>query len=126
MAANRKKVDGLSVIAGLGNLDPTMKKAEEEPIVKTEVVEETPAEVIEEAPKETPKKKAPSKSKKRAPGRPTKYTDDEVLVVLGARIPEEQMEFITRYGGAYGGKTGYIQHLIAKEMERVLGDKSRK
>ena len=56
---------------------------------------------------------------KRAPGRPRKFAKDENTVVLGIRVKEEEALFLEEYGGKYGGKTGYVTHLIQKEMERL-------
>ncbi len=106
MAANKKRADGLAVLTGLHNLDPNKQKP----------VEEKPA--PEPVKIEEPKKPTPAK-KKRAPGRPFKYDANEVVEVLGVRIPDYQMRFLEENCGRYGGKTGYIRHIIEEEMKRV-------
>lgn len=62
------------------------------------------------------KKAAP---KKKAPGRPRKFAKDEDTVVLGIRVKKEEALFLEEYGGKFGGKTGYVTHLIRQEMDRV-------
>ena len=56
---------------------------------------------------------------KKAPGRPRKFKKEENTVVLGIRVLEEEARFLEKYGGEYGGKTGYVTHLIRQEMERL-------
>lgn len=112
MAANKKRADGLAVLTGLHNLDPNKQKpVEERPI------EEKPApqpEIMKE-----PKANVTPRKKKRAPGRPFKYDENEVVEVLGVRIPDYQMRFLEENCGRYGGKTGYIRHIIEEEMKRI-------
>lgn len=57
--------------------------------------------------------------KKKAPGRPRKFAKDEDTVVLGIRVKKEEALFLEEYGGKFGGKTGYVTHLIRQEMDRV-------
>lgn len=68
--------------------------------------------LLPEAPQEKP-------AKKRAPGRPRKFSKDEDTVVLGIRVKKEEALFLEEYGGKFGGKTGYVTHLIRQEMDRV-------
>lgn len=76
-----------------------------------------------DSPAEEPPKSA--KSKKRAPGRPRKFSAGEKTVVLGIRVPEHYDYFLKTYGGKYGGKTEYINHLIREEMNRVWTEESK-
>ena len=108
--------DGTMLFSGLSNIDPAMQKpAEEKPIEKP--IEEKPAPQPEI--KKEPKAKVTPRKKKRAPGRPFKYDENEVVEVLGVRIPDYQMRFLEENCGRYGGKTGYIRHIIEEEMKRV-------
>lgn len=106
MAASKKRADGLAVLTGLHNLDPNKQKP----------VEEKPA--PEPVKIEEPKKPTPAK-KRRAPGRPRKFNKDEETVVLGIRVKKEEASFLEIHGGKYGGKTGYVTHLIREEMKRI-------
>lgn len=72
---------------------------------------------VEENDPEPPK----PKTKKRAPGRPRKFSKDESTVFLGIQVKEEEARFLEKFGGEYGGKTGYVTKLIREEMARVLG-----
>ena len=65
------------------------------------------------------------KSRKRAPGRPRKFSEDERTVVLGIRVPEHFDAFLQEHGGIYGGKTGYVTHLIRKEMIRYWAEEEK-
>ena len=84
---------------------------------------ETITDVIQQNLEEQPlkAKKTPSKAaaKKRAPGRPRKFAKNEATVVLGIRVKQEEALFLEEYGGKFGGKTGYVTHLIRQEMDRV-------
>lgn len=84
---------------------------------------ETITDVIRQNLEEQPlkAKKTPSKAaaKKRAPGRPRKFAKNETTVVLGIRVKQEEALFLEEYGGKFGGKTGYVTHLIRQEMDRV-------
>lgn len=66
-----------------------------------------------------------TKKQKRAPGRPRKFAKDEHTVVLGIRVKEEEAAFLERYGGSFGGKTGYVTLLIREEMRRVRTEESK-
>ena len=56
---------------------------------------------------------------KKPPGRPRKFKEDEKTEVIGVRLLSKQVRFLEKYGGQYGGKTGYVTHLVEKEMERL-------
>lgn len=60
-------------------------------------------------------------AKKKTPGRPRKFSKDENTVFLGIQVKEEEARFLEKYGGEFGGKTGYVTRLIRQEMDRVIG-----
>ena len=74
-------------------------------------------------PAEAPIKKA--NTKKRAPGRPRKFAANEKTVVLGIRVPAHYDDFLQEHGGIYGGKTGYVTHLIRKEMLKYWAEEEK-
>lgn len=50
-------------------------------------------------------------------GRPKKHDQPPTRVI--AYVTEEEHRFLKKYGGEYDGISGYIQHLIQKEMKRA-------
>ena len=63
--------------------------------------------------------KAASTKKNKVMGRPRKFPKGKKTVTLGIKVLDEENRFLEEYGWKYGGKTGYVTHLIRKEMERV-------
>ena len=131
------KGHGSNLLAGLANLSqeennsdaniaaPTSEQKQTETI--EESVKKTAKEVMEitDIPKEKTKvikTKNVIEEVKNKPGRPRKYEKTDATVVLGIRVLKEEAKFLEKYGGEYGGKTGYVTHLIRKEMKRVNKD----
>lgn len=126
MASGRKS-HGNNLLAGLVNLtENTEEKSSDikvttpkqavptpEPIKEPQIPE--PAKAIEKV-IETAKVIEEVKKK---PGRPRKFENTDETVVLGIRVLKEEAKFLEKFGGEYGGKTGYVTHLIRQEMKRI-------
>ena len=126
MASGRKS-HGNNLLAGLVNLtENTEEKSSDIKVTTPEQAVPTP-EPIQEPPIPEPTKaieKVIETAKvmeevKKKPGRPRKFENTEDTVVLGIRVLKEEAKFLEKFGGEYGGKTGYVTHLIRQEMKRI-------
>lgn len=106
MAANKKMASMM-----FSGLDVQVKD-------KNIIINTEEPEAIKEAPKEPKVPRAP-KAKKTV-GRPRKFTEDVKTVFVNVQLLEEEEKFLQKYGGEFGGKTGYIRKLIQQEMARVI------
>lgn len=48
-----------------------------------------------------------------------KFADDAVTKFLNVQLLESEIKFLEKYGGEFGGKTGYVRKLVQEEMKRV-------
>ena len=67
----------------------------------------------ESVPEVIPEKKDP-------PARRRKFADDAVTKFISVQLLESEVKFLEKYGGEFGGKTGYIRRLVQQEMQRVI------
>lgn len=49
-----------------------------------------------------------------------KFADDAVTKFVNVQLLDSEVKFLEKYGGEFGGKTGYIRKLVQEEMARVL------
>lgn len=64
---------------------------------------------------------APEPLKKKDPAsRRRKFADDAVTKFVSVQLLESEVKFLEKYGGEFGGKTGYIRRLVQQEMSRVI------
>lgn len=96
MAANKSSKGVNKMLIGL---EPETKKG-------TEMIS-VPEQKVEEAPK--------------AGNRRRKFADDAVTKFISVQLLESEVKFLEKYGGEFGGKTGYIRRLVQQEMQRVIG-----
>lgn len=59
------------------------------------------------------------KSKPKKFGRPQKYKNTDKVIKVAAYLLEDEVKFLEKFGGEFGGKSGYIKHLVDLEMKRV-------
>ena len=74
--------------------------------------------LLPEAPKEPKAPRAPKV--KKTVGRPRKFKEDVKTVFVNVQLLDSEVKFLQKYGGEFGGKTGYIRKLVQEEMSRVL------
>lgn len=63
--------------------------------------------------------KVPTTNTPKKFGRPRKFKKGEDTKVCGIKMLKSEADFLEEYGGKYGGKTGYVTHLVRQEMERL-------
>lgn len=61
----------------------------------------------------------PEELKKEVKNKRRKFADDAVTKFLNVQLLESEIKFLEKYGGEFGGKTGYVRKLVQEEMKRV-------
>lgn len=119
MAVNkpsRPTREPINMLSGLNNLTTRKNSNLIETNTNSEIIE--PTVNVEPTTNVEPLKNV-DLVEKRKPGRPRKFKKDANTEVIGVRLLSEEVRFLEEYGGKYGGKTGYVTHLIRQEMERI-------
>lgn len=106
MAANKSMRDVNRMFMGLEPTQIESKKSNQE--IKEVLV---PAEELKKI------------SKAKDPGSHRRiFPEDAVTKFVNVQLLESEVKFLEKYGGEFGGKTGYIRRLVQQEMARVIDE----